>query len=268
MKLKDFILIACILTSLSIISQEKREERNKAAENATNPLAYVTKLQFQPVFTFIDGSARQLSFFSRIIQPSNSIGLPFIKSKNPTKFYTLYRLEVPIISQTVTDKASPFNATGLGDIILLDAITLKTKWGQAGLGPGLLIPLANPKTLGTGKWCAGPVGVIVYTKIPKLQLAVLAQQFNSFGGDPDRADQNFMYFQPQITKLFNKGFFLQTFPIMKLDWENDKHSIPVNLMFGKAFAKDRSMFIGPQYVVSGPNENSWSIMFNINTMFQ
>ncbi|MGG7034839.1 MAG: hypothetical protein ACI7YS_06540 [Flavobacterium sp.] len=150
----------------------------------------------------------------------------------------------------------------------MDVIVLKTKWGQTGLGPGILIPLANPETLGTGKWCAGPIGIIVYTKIPKLQLAALAQQFYSFGGDENRADQNFMYFQPQITKLFNKGYFLQTFPIMKLDWENKKHSIPVNLMFGKAFAKNNSMFIGPQYIVSGSNENSWSIMLNINTMFE
>lgn len=268
MKLKISILTLCILLPLTLLSQEKKEEKNIAAANAVNPLANITKLQFQPVFTFIDGGGRQLSLFNRIVQPTNSIGLPFIKSKNPSRLYTLYRLEVPIISQTVTDKASKFNATGLGDIILLDIITLKTKWGQAGLGPGILIPLANPETLGTGKWCAGPTGIIVYTKIPKLQLAALVQQFYSFDGDPDRVDQNFMYFQPQITKLFNKGYFLQTFPIMKFDWENDKYNIPVNLLFGKAFARDRSMYIGPQYVISGPNKNSWSIMFNINTMFQ
>lgn len=255
------------LCPIVLFSQEEKDEKTIAASKATNPLAFVTKLQFQPNFTFFDGGGKQLSFISRIVQPSASLGLPFIKSKNPDKFYTLYRLEAPIVSQTVTDKASPFNATGLGDLILLDVVTVKTKWGQAGFGPGVLMPTASTPTLGFGKWCAGPIGIVVYSKIKKLQLGLLAQQFYSFAGDSNRADQNFMYLQPQIIKLFDKGYFIQTFPIMKLDWKNHTYTVPVNLMFGKAFAKDRSMFIGPQYVTNGSTQGAWTIQFNINTMF-
>jgi len=265
-KLITSTLLCTVLISSTAFSQVTKTEENIAAAKAVNPLAYVTKLQFQPVFTFIGTGGKQLALFSRIVQPSKSIGLPFIKSKSP-HWYTLYRLEAPLISQTVSDNASKFNATGTGDFIVLDAITYRAKWGQVGVGPALLIPLASPQTLGTGKWCAGPTAIVVYTKIPKLQLAFLVQQFFSFSGDPQRPGQNFMYFQPQITKLFDKGLFLQTFPIMKLDWKNDKYNIPVNLLLGKAFAKDRSMYLGPQYVVSGALKDTWSIFFNINTMF-
>ncbi|ESU30065.1 hypothetical protein FLJC2902T_05580 [Flavobacterium limnosediminis JC2902] len=264
-----FLLLG-LWCSTESFSQVKEEEKSSGAALATNPLAYVTKLQFQPNFTFLDNGGKQFAIFNRIIRPSKSLGLPFIKSKNPDKFYTIYRLEAPIISKTVTDQASNFNATGTDDFILLDAIALKRNWGIAGVGGGVLIPLGSPNTLSFGKWCAGPTGVVIYNKVPKLQLVMLVQQFFSFAGNSDRPDQNFMYFQPQVTKLFPNGYFIQTFPIMKFDWENDKFTIPVNLMFGKAFAKDRSMFLGPQYVVNGPAgiKDSWAIMFNINTMFQ
>lgn len=269
-KFKLLTTIAFILLCSKTSFSQAQEEKNRAAAQATNPLAYVTKLQFQPIFTFYDNGGKQSSFFTRIVKASKTIGLPFIKSNNPDKYYTLYRLEAPIISQTITDKASKLNATGNGDFILLDVIARKTSWGMAGIGPGVLIPLASPETLGLGKWCAGPIGIVSYTKIKKMQLALLAQQFFSFSGDPDRKDQNFMYFQPQIVKLFNNGYFMQSYPIIKLDWKNDKYTVPINLFFGKAFAKDRSMFIGPQYVLDGPAsvKNSWAIMLNINTMFQ
>ncbi|UOK43109.1 MULTISPECIES: hypothetical protein [Flavobacterium] len=265
------LLVFALCYPKALISQVKEEDEKKiGASLATNPLAYVTKLQFQPNFTFLDNGGKQFAFFSRIVQPSKSLGLPFIKSKNPDKFYTIYRLEAPIISQTVTDHGSKFNATGTGDFILLDAVALKSKWGIAGVGGGVLIPLGSPNVLGFGKWCAGPTGILFYNKIQKVQLSLLVQQFFSFAGDSDRPDQNFMYFQPQVTKLFRNGYFIQSFPIMKFDWENDKCTIPVNLLFGKAFAKDRSMFIGPQYVVNGPAgiKDSWTIMLNINTMFK
>lgn len=263
-------LLLGLWCSIASLSQVKEEEKNSAAALATNPLAYVTKLQFQPVFTFLDNGGKQLAIFNRIVRPSKSLGLPFIKSKNPDKFYTIYRLEAPIVSQTITDQASKLNATGTGDFILLDVISLKSKWGIAGVGAGVLFPLGSPNSLSFGKWCAGPSGIVIYDKVPKLHLALLVQQFFSFAGNSDRPDQNFMYFQPQVTKLFSNGYFIQSFPIMKFDWENKQNTIPVNLMFGKAFAKDRSMFIGPQYFIDGPKslKDSWAIMFNINTMFR
>jgi hypothetical protein len=60
-----------------------------------------------------------LILISRIIQSVKSIGLPFIKSKDPSKVYILYRLDAPIIvSQTLPDPQ--LNATGLSDLKLVD----------------------------------------------------------------------------------------------------------------------------------------------------
>jgi hypothetical protein len=65
-----FVIIACN-TSLS------QEDSDDAAANAANPLAFVTKFQVQPNFTWKDDKARQINLTSRIIQPTTTIGLPF-----------------------------------------------------------------------------------------------------------------------------------------------------------------------------------------------
>jgi len=118
-----------------------------------------------------------------------------------------------------------------------------------------MIPTASSTYLGTGKWNAGLAGVFM-TKAYGLTLGILAQQFFSFAGDSHRADQNFMIFQPIITKILHDGYCINSSPIMKLDWENSDYNIPIGLNFGKAFAKNLSMFIGREYVVSGPEKGS------------
>ncbi len=75
-----------LINSFNLIAQEESDV-TKAAGDATNPLAFVTKLQVQPNYTFKDNGGDQLVLVSRIIQPSKSIGLPFIKSKDKSIYY-------------------------------------------------------------------------------------------------------------------------------------------------------------------------------------
>ncbi len=261
--MKNKILIFLLIIPFFLLAQEESDVQ-KAAANATNPLAFVTKLQVQPNYTFKDNGGDILLLTTRIMQPSKTIGLPFIKSKNPSKVYTIYRLEVPIMSQTFPNHA--IDATGLSDLILIDVIAFKKKFGLLGIGPALMMPTASSDYLGTGKWNAGLAGVFM-TKAYGLTLGVLAQQFISFAGDSQRADQNFMIFQPIITKILNDGYYINFSPLMKFDWENSDYNIPLGINFGKAFAKNLSMFIGAEYVVSGPGQGDFTIRLNINAMF-
>lgn len=252
------------LLSAYFVQSQKESDVQQAAAHATNPLAFVTKLQFQPNYTLKDNGGDQLVMISRIMQPSKSIGLPFIKSKDPSKIYTIYRLEAPIISQTMPNHE--FDATGMSDFILIDVIAFKQKKGLFGIGPALIMPTASSEYLGSGKWSAGLAGVYL-TKAFGLTLGVLGQQFISFAGDSQRPDQNFMLFQPIITKIFRKGYFMNFSPIMKFDWENSDYNIPLGVNFGKAFAKNLTMFVGGEYVVSGPGKGDFTIRLNINAMF-
>ncbi len=270
MAIKKIALSICIFLSGlgTSFSQEKHDPNiQDAAANSTNPLAFVTKLQFQPNYTFFDGSGDQLSLISRIIQPSETIGLPFISSDIPSEIYTIYRLEVPIISQTISNSVNAPNATGISDLVLLDAIVFKQDWGLLGVGPAFILPTASPEILGSGKLSLGPVVVVLYTKIKGMQIGMLAQQFFSVAGPSDRSNVNFMYFQPIFNKIFSGGHFLQFSPIMKFDWEKSEYNIPLSITVGKAFAKNLSIGFGPEYVVYGPGQGNITLRLNVNTMF-
>jgi hypothetical protein len=259
-------LIGLLIFKTGHAQQEDNSNIEEAASQATNPLAFITKFQVQPNYTFKDNSGTQFNLTTRIVQPTQSIGLPFIKSKNPSKVYTIYRLEAPIIGQTFENTPS-LNATGLSDLIILDVIAFKQNWGLLGIGPGLIIPAATEPALGSGKWSAGITAVYLNTKTKGLQFGALFQQFNSFAGQSDRPDKNFMLFQPIFNKILAKGLFLQFSPIMNFNWGNNQYNIPLSLAIGKAFAKNLTMNFGPEYVVSGPNKGDFTLRLNINTMF-
>ena len=266
---RKFVLTCTLLFGVLLgFAQEKPAESGlgEAASNATNPMAFVTKLQLQPNFTWKDGGARQINLTTRIIQPTASIGLPFIKSKDPSKVYTLYRLELPLIGQTYPNNPS-FDATGLGDVIILDLVAFKQKWGLLGIGPGLVVPTMNPKPISGGKWCAGITSVALNTKTKGMQFGVLLQQFFSFAGSDNRSSKNFMLFQPIFNKVLSKGYFVGISPIMNFDWENSNYNIPISVSIGKAFAKNLSAFIAPQYMLTGPSKGDFTLQFQINSMF-
>ena len=265
--IKSFAVMVIANMSLQqTVAQTTQKEEPSAAANATNPLAFVTKLQVQPNFTWKDNGGRVLNVTSRIIQPTTSIGLPFIKSKDPSKVYTIYRLEVPMVSQTFT-KSPALDGTGLSDLVILDAIVFKKKWGLLGAGPGLIIPTMNPPQVSSRKWAAGLAGIVLNTQTKGLQWGVLAQQFFDFGGDANRKNKNFMLFQPILNKIFSGGQFIQVSPIFNFNWTDNSYNIPLSVNFGKAFAKNLSVLVGPEYVVAGPSKGDFTIRFQLNAMF-
>ncbi|MCF6224166.1 MAG: hypothetical protein L3J34_10615 [Flavobacteriaceae bacterium] len=79
--MQKIIILIYLLIPITLVAQEQSDV-NKAADDATNPLAFVTKLQVQPNYTFMDNGGDQLLLVTRIIQPTKTIGLPFIKSKD------------------------------------------------------------------------------------------------------------------------------------------------------------------------------------------
>jgi len=261
------LAVLFLLLSTFLYAQEKpADEIAAAAANATNPLAFVTKLQVQPNYIFKDNDATQINLTLRIIQPTATIGLPFIKSKNPDKVYTIYRLEVPLIGQTFPNTPQ-LDATGISDIIVLDVVAFKQDWGLLGIGSGLIIPTASSDYLGTGKWSSGISGVLLNTKTKGLQFGALFQQYWSFAGDANREDKNFMLFQPILNKVIAKGWVASFSPIMNFDWEKSDFTIPVSIGVTKVFAKNLSMAFTPEYVVSGPSKGDFTLRLQINAMF-
>ena len=105
------------------------------------------------------------------------------------------------------------------------------------------------RELGTGKWSAGPTGVIVLTQ-GNIVAGVLANNVWSFAGQLTRTvvctvrkeslgkAVNQLLMQPFFNYNLPDGWFLVTAPILTADWEassGDRWTIPVGGGFGRVF---------------------------------
>ena len=259
------LLLLSIICSNSMAQDKQQTDNQVAAANAINPAARVIKFQVQPNYSIFNGGGQQINLMTRIIVPYDGIYLPFLKPKDKKNF-SMIRVEIPVISQTY-DSLSPLNATGLGDITISDVFARKCSWGKFGAGPCVGFPSATQPVLGSGKWTAGLVAVVIYNKPKHLMLGVFMNQYFSYAGSPSRPAKSYMTVQPFIDYVFNKGYFIMINPICTFDWQEDNYTIPLAFGFGKAFARNISAFIMPEYIVSGATRKSWVIQFNLNTMF-
>ena len=180
-KRASLIVLSFILLSLCK-AQDQKASITQAASNAVNPMAQVIKFQMQPNYSIFYGGGQQINLMTRIITPYNGILLPCFKSKNK-KLFSMARMEIPIVSQTY-DSTSSLNATGLGDITLSEVLVLKTSWGKVGAGPNLGFPTATSTVLGSGKWTAGFVVMIMYSKIKNFMAGLVVSQFFTYAGSP------------------------------------------------------------------------------------
>src|SRR5215472_15319911 len=64
----------------------------------------------------------------------------------------------------------------------------------------------------------------------------LLQRYFSFAGDSQRSSVNQLTLQPFVTKLLPDSWYVQTQPIITLDFVRNTSSVPVNLVVGKLFA--------------------------------
>jgi hypothetical protein len=254
------------LVFIFLIARPAQAQPAEAAADAVNPVAFVTKLQVQPNFTWKEEKARQLNLTMRLIQPTTTVGLPFIKSKHPAKVYTIYRLEIPVIGQTFP-KTPSLDGTGLSDLVLLDAIVVKQKWGMVGGGPALIIPTMKPAPISSRKWSAGFNSFAINTKTKGVLYGILIQQYFNFAGDNARPNQNFMLIGPVYNRIVAKGTFIQFSPICNWNQTAGTFNLPLSVNIGKAFARNLSAQLGPEYIVSGPSQGDFTFRFQLNAMF-
>ena len=109
--------------------------------------------------------------------------------------------------------------------------------GDARHGPGPGLPDRVPtRRWEHGKYQAGPALGYITRAVTGWEFALLLQQYFSFAGDPRRSRVNQLTLQPFVTKLLPDSWYLQTQPIITLDFVKSTSSVPLNLVVGKLFA--------------------------------
>ena len=239
------------------------DDASSASAQANNPLANMTAFNLQNYYigelTESDEDANQ--FWFRYAKPF-SVG--------STDW--LLRASLPINSFPTAPNGD--KETGIGDLNLFAAYLIDTGNPAVsfGVGPQLTAPTATEDAVGSEKWSAGLVNVLFDGRSKKFQYGYLLSWQDSFAGSDDRADANFLAFQPFAFYQLGGGHYLRGAPIWVYNLENDNYSVPLGVGYGKVFKKEKTVynfFVEPQFSVAdrGPGQPEWQVFFALNMQF-
>lgn len=209
--------------SISFAQESEEQKKNEDLQKASqNPIANIMSFPFQNNTNFQMGpdSSRTQNVLN--IQPV----IPLYHGRLITR--TIF----PLIWNPNFTKASG-SEFGLGDILFTAFYSPESKGLTWGVGPVVQFPTGQPG-FGTGKWSAGP-SVVALVMPGKWVVGALLNNVWSFAGQENRADVNFLTFQPFIN--YNLPAFYFTFqPIITANWEADsgnQWTVPLGLGVGK-----------------------------------
>jgi hypothetical protein len=164
--------------------------------------------------------------------------------------------------------------SGLGDInYSIFFSPNKTKPFIWGVGPSITLPTASKDQLGSGKWSAGPTGVVL-VQPGWGTYGVLVRQLWSFAGDDDRASVNQMLIEPFVNYNLDKGWYLIADPIATVNWnarDSNKWTIPIGGGVGKLFTIGKlpiNSRIEAYYNIEKPDGGpDWQTVFTFQMLF-
>ena len=233
------ILAISLIWSPPLAAQEtKPEGGGDLLSKVQNPVSsmYSLPLKFSADFGADDGSAYIMNinpvipvtvgdwnFINRALIPALASVDGFIEG-------------LPSIPEGERDSSG--RTTGIGDINYSLFISPADAQGVIwGVGPSIMFPTASDDQLGSGKWSAGPTGVLLFQ--PKWgTYGGLVRQLWSFAGDDDRSHVNQFLIEPFVNYNLPGGWYLITDPIITANWNadsSDRWTIPLGGGVGKLF---------------------------------
>jgi len=170
-------------------------------------------------------------------------------------------------------QSSRFPLRGAGDMTMRAGGRLYASENIAlFVGTDASFPTASETQLGTGKYTIGPGGALA-VPLPRLQslFAILAQDINSVGGDPSRANIHFTHFQPVVNTIWSERWWSLASMTWDVDWNNGRKTT-MNLLFevGHRFDKHWNFFAGPGLGVVGkdtPFGLDWTVQAGLRWVY-
>jgi hypothetical protein len=215
-----FAILSLVLVSLADLSAQ--DSADDMAGAAANPLANIINFPLQNNANFgigpYDRTANVLN-----IQPV----VPLMGGSLITR--TIF----PIV--WIPDVASDEGmlSTGLGDVLFTGWWVPKSGSLTLGIGPAVSIPTGG-NVRGIDMWGLGPSVVILAQPAP-WTVGGLFNTIWSVGADSTQASSTTGLFQYFVTRQLGGGWYVNTAPIITIDWkaEEDKFVVPFGLGAGK-----------------------------------
>lgn len=189
-------------------------------DKLSNPLAKLMSIPFQNNMVWgigpNDGSQNILNF-----QPV----IPVSISRSIT---IINRIVFPVVAQfNVTGQGESQNSLGDLQYSIFISTRRKAIWG---IGPIFSIPTGTNMNTGSGRFCIGPTGVLVYQG-NGITIGSLVNQFWSVGGNPDRGNQTQGYLQLFMGHSWKSGAGVSLTGELTQNWKVKRTESYINLMF-------------------------------------
>jgi len=240
---------------------------NEAAELAkklSNPVASLISVPFQNNWDYGLGTTNA-SKYTLNFQPVVPITLN-------EKWNLIVRTIIPYVSFGALSPSSS-GAGGLGDTVQSFFLSPKepTSGGWiVGVGPALLYPTATSRSTGSGKWAAGPTGVLLKQE-NGWTYGLLANWLWSYAGPESRASVNATFLQPFLTYTTKTYTTIGLNTESTYDWTNRDWNVPLNLTLSqllKVGGKPVSVTLGGRYYATTPTGGpDWGLRFVVTLLF-
>ncbi len=192
------------------------------AKKLSNPIANLISIPFQ--FNYNDKigplHAGEQSYVN--IQPVIPIHLN-------SDWNVISRTILPIVNQNNIFPGAG-HQFGLGDTLqslFLSPIAPGPGGIIWGIGPALQFPTATDEKLGSGKYSAGPTGVMLW-QAGGWTYGMLANHLWSYAGDSNRTEVNSTFIQPFVSYTTPDAWTFSLNTESTYNWVTDKWSVPIN----------------------------------------
>jgi len=235
------------------------------AKDLANPVANLISVPFQNNWDYHLGTT-DATLYTLNVQPVIPIGLN-------ERYILVTRTIIPYVSYNALIPGTT-GAGGLGDtqasIFLTTREAAKGGW-FLGVGPVLQIPTATSRSTGSGKWGAGPTGIVL-RQHRGWTYGLLASQTWSFAGTESRASVNSAFLEPFLTYTTKTYTTLGVFTESAYDWTEDKWTVPVEAMASQVLMLGKQVFsvtVGGRYWAESPAGGpDWGLRLALTLIFE
>jgi hypothetical protein len=235
MAAKALLAIGLTLPTAPALGQDAATAKPEADAGGTaadlalqlaNPIASLISLPIQTNFDGGIGPDRDGSRITANVQPV----IPFSLGKD---WNLISRTITPVVWQqdiTRINGQPTGSQFGLGDTVQSLFLSPGRPRGVIwGVGPVLLVPTGTDPLLSTGKWGAGPTGILLKQSGP-MTYGLLANHIWSFAGNSARNDVSQSFVNPFVTHTSRSAFTYGLVADISYDWNRDAWTAPVSIV--------------------------------------